>query len=152
MADAVFCATFKVYSTFSGRRFTSDLEDALDKGYIIKAPHYNSLFDHLDRPELADALTDLVTRSSLPMRSVECDFAADSTGFTSSRFVKWYDHKYGAVRQHHDWCKARMMCGVKTNIVTAVEIHGRDASDTKQLPSMLDTTAGNGFTDRKSVV
>ncbi len=32
------------------------------------------------------------------------------------------------------------MCGVKTNIVTAVEIHGRDASDSPLLPPLLDTT------------
>jgi transposase len=35
------------------------------------------------------------------------------------------------------------MCGVKTNIVTAVEIHDRDASDTKILPSLVNTTAKN---------
>lgn len=33
------------------------------------------------------------------------------------------------------------MCGVKTNVVTAVEIRDKDASDTKLLPPLLDTTA-----------
>ena len=33
LADAIFAACFKVYSTFSGRRFMSDLRDAQEKGY-----------------------------------------------------------------------------------------------------------------------
>ena len=36
-----------------------------------------------------------------------------------------------------------MMTGVKTNVVTAVEIHDRDASDTKLLPPLVETTAKN---------
>jgi transposase len=35
------------------------------------------------------------------------------------------------------------MCGVRTNIVTAVEIRDKDASDTKLLPNLVDTTAKN---------
>ncbi len=34
--DAVFAACFKVYSTFSGRRFMSDLRDAASKGYVSR--------------------------------------------------------------------------------------------------------------------
>jgi hypothetical protein len=35
------------------------------------------------------------------------------------------------------------MCGVRTNIVTAVEIRDKDASDTKLLPAMVESTARN---------
>src|SRR6266508_3704432 len=35
------------------------------------------------------------------------------------------------------------MCGVQTNIVTAVEIKDKDASDTKLLPALVDATAEN---------
>jgi hypothetical protein len=75
--------------------------------------------------------------------AVEVDFAVDSSGFTSSRFVRWFDHKYGAVRQQHTWVKVHLMCGVKTNIVTAVEIRDKVASDTKLLPALVETTAKN---------
>ncbi len=70
---------------------------------------------------------------------MEVDFAVDSTGFTSSRFVRWFDHKYGLVRQEHDWVKLHLMCGVETNIVTAVEI--RHASDAKLMPALVETIA-----------
>jgi len=141
LADAVFCATFKVYSTISTRRFMSDLREARERGYIAKAPHHSSVFRYLEDPALTPILRDLIVRSSLPLKAVEIDFAADSTGFTSSRFESWIDHKYGTPRRRHDWVKAHIMCGVKTNVVTAIEIHDRDAADVKQLPALLSATA-----------
>lgn len=33
------------------------------------------------------------------------------------------------------------MCGVKTNVVTAIEIHGRDAHDAPHLPALVESTA-----------
>lgn len=142
-SDAVFAVTFKIYSTFSGRRFMCDLNDAQANGYITKTPHFNSIFNYLENPALTPILTELIVQSSLPLKAVEVDFAVDSTGFSTSRFVRWFDHKYGVVRQEHDWVKCHIMCGVKTNVVTAVEIHDRDASDTKLLPAMVETTSKN---------
>lgn len=141
--DALFAACFKVYSTVSVRRFMSDLRDAQAKGFISKVPHFNSICNYLENPALTPILRDLITETSLPLKTVEIDFAADSSGFTTSRFVRWFDHKYGAVRQRHEWVKVHLMCGVKTNIVTAVEIRDRDASDTKLLPALVDATAQN---------
>ena len=92
---------------------------------------------------VTDTLRALITESSLPLKAVEVDFAVDSSGFTTSRFIRWFDHKYGAVRQQHTWVKVHLMCGVKTNIVTAVEIRDKDASDTKLLPALVDATAVN---------
>jgi hypothetical protein len=40
------------------------------------------------------------------------------------------------------------MCGVKTNVVTAVEIHDMNAADAPQLPALVDVTAKN-FTIRE---
>lgn len=143
LSDAVFNMTFKVYSTFSQRRFMSDLRNAHARGFISKVPHFNSISNYLEKPELTPILRDLITQSSLPLRSVETDFAADSSGFTTCRFTRWFDHKYGEVRQKHDWVKCHLMVGVKTNIVTAVEILGRDAADSKLLPALVNNTAQN---------
>src|SRR5439155_9859823 len=46
LRDAVFAVVYKVYSTFSGRRFTSDLCDAHAKGFISRVPHYNTAFKY----------------------------------------------------------------------------------------------------------
>ena len=143
LSDMIFSATFKVYSTVSARRFMSDLREAQSKGFIAKTPHYNSIFNYLENPELTPVLKTLITESSLPLQTVESDFAADSSGFTTSRFTRWYDHKYGVTREQHDWVKCHLMCGVKTNIVTAVEIQGKHANDSKILPALATATAYN---------
>lgn len=143
LRDAIFAAMFKIYSTFSGRRFISDLQDAKTKGFIQKVPHFNSIFNTLENPDLAPILGNLITQSALPLKAIETAFAVDSTGFMTSRFTRWFDQKYGVVRQEHDWVKAHFMCGVKTNVVTAVEIHGQHTSDGPLLPTLVTKTAHN---------
>ncbi len=143
LSDAVFSVAFKVYSTVSQRRFMSDLREAHSRGFISKLPHFNSISNYLENPDMTAILRDLITQSSLPLKSVEVDFAVDSSGFTTSRFTRWFDHKYGQVREQHDWVKCHLMCGVKTNIVTAVEILGRHTNDSIVLPALVEGTAHN---------
>jgi Transposase DDE domain/SWIM zinc finger len=149
LSDSIFAAVFKVYSTFSGRRFMTDLRTAHDAGHIGRVPSYASLFTCLESETITPILNRLIVESSRPLASVEQDFAADGSGFTSSRFVRWYDHKYGVVRQKHEWVKVHVMCGVKTNVVTAVQIAGKDASSTPMLPALVKTTAESGFQARE---
>ena len=148
LSDAVFNVTFKVYSTVSQRRFMSDLREAHRRGYITKVPHFNSISNYLENPDLTGILQGFITKTSLPLQSIETDFAVDSSGFTTCRFTRWFDHKYGEIRQQHDWVKCHLMVGVKTNIVTAVEILGRNTGDSKMLPALLNATAQN-FTIRE---
>lgn len=146
VSDAVFCAAFKVYSTMSARRFTSDLCDAQAKGYIGRVPHFNSVLNTLENPDLFPVLTGLIERAALPLKAVESNFVVDSTGLCFSRFVRWYDVKYNRFTGKQEWVKAHIICGVKTNVITAIEIHGKDAGDAVQLPELVRTTASNGFT------
>lgn len=94
IADVVFASAFKVYSTVSGRRFTTDLKDAQSKGYLTTAPHYNSISRYLENPNLTPILKSLIEQSSLPLQAIESDFAVDSSGFSTSRFVQWMHAKY----------------------------------------------------------
>ena len=71
MADAVFSIIHKVYSTHSGRRFSSELADAKESGLVARAPHYNSCFRYIENPDLFPVLVGLIERTSLPLRSVE---------------------------------------------------------------------------------
>jgi transposase len=142
-SDAIFAATFKVYSTVSTRRFACDLKDAYERGHVTKAIHYNSVCAYLENDALTPILKDLIVRSSLPLQTVETSFAPDSSGFSVSRFVRWYDEKYGVTRSGKDWVKAHAISGVKTNIVTAVEILDRDAADCPQFKPLVEKTAEN---------
>jgi len=143
MSDAVFSAVFKVYSTMSARRFTSDLCDAQAKGYIDRVPHFNSVLNALESSELAPILVEMIEESSRALRSVESQFAVDSTGFAFCRFDRWFDIKYNRRAIKQQWIKAHICCGTKTNVVTAIEIHERDTNDCPVLPSLVDTTAKN---------
>jgi transposase len=146
--DAIFAAAFKVYSTISSRRFTTDLEDAHGKGYMTRMLHFNSVLKAFENETLTPIFKELIARSSLPLKTVEVDFAPDSTGFSTSRFVRWFDHKYGVIRTGHDWVKVHVMCGVKTNVVTAVEILHRNAADAPQFGALVKKTKEN-FTIRE---
>jgi transposase len=139
-ADMAFAVTFKVFSTFSGRRFMCDLEDARERGYIDKTPHFNSLYNYLEPESMTPILSDMITRSSLPLAGIETDFAVDSSGFSSSKFVRWFDQKYGVVKREHDWVKAHLICGVKTNIVTAAYVGEQYSADSPQFIPLVRKT------------
>lgn len=148
LCDAVFAACFKVYSTVSGRRFMSDLREAAARGYLSQVPHYNSIFRCLENPALAATLKALVVETSLPLKTVEVDFACDSTGFAGTPFVKWFDYKHNKERKWHKWCKAHYMVGVKTNIITSAEVVNADGADSPYMPGHVRQTAKN-FTIRE---
>jgi transposase len=141
--NVVFAMAFKVYSTFSGRRFSCDLADAHGRGYTSKLVPGTKVYSFFENPDMTPVLRQLIVQSSLPLAAVETVFAPDSSGFSTSRFVRWYDEKYGVERSGKHWVKAHAMTGVKTNIVTAVEILDRDAGDCPQFKPMVETTAQN---------
>jgi transposase len=143
LRDMLFCAAYKVYSTVSGRRFMSDLADAHARGYVSRVPHFNSIFNTFENEDVTEVLERLITASSLPLAAVEHDFAADSTGLTTTRFVRWYDAKYGEEMAHHVWVKLHLMCGVKTNVVTSVCATPGTANDSPVLPLLVAHTARN---------
>ncbi len=145
--DMIFSAAFKVYSTVSARRFTCDLRDARAKGYISRVPAYNTIFKYFENDLLTPHLQMLIEESALPLQTVESAFAVDSSGFSTSRFFQWVDAKYSnpELVTKRDWVKVHLMCGVKTNVVTAVEITDRFAGDSPRFKSLVQTT-GHNFT------
>ena len=145
LSDMIFAAGFKVYSTVSGRRFMSDLRDAQAKGYISRLPHYNSIFNYFENEDLTPLLRRLIEESSLPLQAIESNFAVDSSGFSTSRFVQWVQAKHHDPKllEARDWLKVHLMCGVKTNVVTAIEISDRYGNDSPQFKPLVDATARN---------
>jgi hypothetical protein len=140
LSDMLFAATYKVYVGFSARRFTSDLKDAHLRGFIGNAAHFNSVNCYMANPELTDALKSLVTVSSLPLKSVESDFAVDASGFSTSRFVRWFNKKYGGETDNRMWVKVHLMCGAHTKIVSSVEVSGWTVHDTNYFVPLVEET------------
>jgi transposase len=141
--DMLFACAFKVYTTFSARRFQTDLDAAHAKGFLTKSPHYNSVLNYFEDRGITPVLKALVVESAKPLKAIEVDFACDSTGFTARRFDRWYDHKYGRPNKKQTWSKLHFMCGAKTNVVAAVVIKDKDAADSPQFPDLLKTTREN---------
>jgi transposase len=130
-----------VFTTVSGRRCISDLNDAQAKGYLRSVPHFNSIFNIFDAPETAAILTDLVAKTAEPLKSLETTFAIDSSGFSGCKFDRWYDEKWGQPRSMRSWVKVHAVIGVKTNVITAVEVTDKSSGDSPQLQSLLNATA-----------
>lgn len=120
--DAIYAAVFKVYSLSSARRFSGELAEAHEAGYIGKCPHFNSVLNVFDREETTPILKGMLHTSALPLKAVECDWAVDSTGFATTKYTSWFDHKWGKERRKANFVKAHIICGVRTNVVPAVEI------------------------------
>jgi len=143
LSDMVFVSALKVFTTFSLRRFTTDMKTAQEREHIDKVPTYVSVAHYMENPDLTPIIKELITVTSLPLTSIETDFTIDSSGFGTSRFVKWFDHKYGKEKDYRTWIKAHLVCGVKTNVVTAVELTMTNEGDTKFLPDLMMQTAKN---------
>ena len=141
MADMVYTAALKVYSGFSARRFDGDVREAHRKGYIDIAPSFSSVNRYIADPALAPIITELIEESAAPLAAVEPHIAVDSSGFSTCRFDRWFDHKWGKEKSKRQWLKAHIAVGVQTNIVTAVEVTPSNANDSPMLPGLLDRTA-----------
>jgi len=141
MSEMVFSSVMKIYSTFSLRRFMSDVKIAKEMNLIDYIPCYASIGHFLQREDLTPVLKNLIKISSFPLRNVEVNFAGDSTGFSTSRFARWFDYKWGKESKKRIWIKCHAMCGVKTNIITGVEITEGFSNDSPQLSSLVRQTA-----------
>ena len=140
LSDTIYSMVFKVYSTFSGRRFATDMKEAKEKGFVEKKIPRSSMFDYFNKKELTPLLGDIVTITSLPLRSVEKDFAIDSTGFGTSIFQRWYSFKHGREISSRKWVKCHFINGVKTNIITSVKVTSEFDNDCPQLQELFNKT------------
>jgi predicted nucleic acid-binding Zn finger protein len=154
LEDMIFAMAYKVYSTVSGRRFMTDLRDAHAKGYIENLPCYNSIFNYFESEVCTPYLLMLIEESALPLAAIEEDFAVDSSGLSTGVYQRWSDAKWGEARivfgekqpnsvNRRDWIKIHIMCGVKTNVVTAVEVTDAHGGDSPQFPKLVNATSQN---------
>lgn len=143
LGDTIFSMIFKIYSTFSGRRFATDLKTAQEKGLIENITPYNTMFRYFKKPELTPILAQMVTLTSLPLKTAETKFNTDSTGFGTSNFQRWYSFKHGKEICSRRWVKCHFVNGAKSNIITSVKITTEEGADCPQLPEMAKHTAKN---------
>ena len=145
LEDILFACAFKVYSTFSGRRFSTDLKEAHAKGLIAELPHYNSMFRYFGDEMLTPYLQMLIEESSLPLSALEKTFSIDASGLSTTNGFTWLHAKHTEPRliEKKDWLKIHCCVGNLTNVVTAVEVTEKYDHDTNQFKTLVEQTATN---------
>jgi transposase len=144
LSDAIFASVFKIYCGMSGRRFDTDLREAQETGFIAETMSYSTIARCLEDEATTPILTRLIEVSALPFTAIETEFGADSSGFSSCKFDRWYSEKYGRLESEHSWNKVHVMTGTSTHIVAAVVVGSKGSADYSQFPTLLNTTA-RGF-------
>lgn len=145
LGDVIFAATMKTFVGLSGRRATTDLQVCADQGLLGSVPGYNTIFEYMERSDTSPVLLALVRASALPLAAIERDFAIDGTGFGSRVSTRWFDKKHGRKHEREDnsttWVKLHAICGVRTHIITAVEVTESSLHDSPLLPQLVRQTA-----------
>ena len=141
LSDLVFAAGLKVYNTTSTRRSMTDIRDAYAAGLLDCNPSTAAIWRCMEDPTLTPILQGLIEASAAPLATVEHDFAADGTGFGTSVYDHWYDHKWKRHIKGATFIKAHAMCGVKTNIITTAAATSNDSNDSPFFAPFVERTA-----------
>ena len=142
IGEMIFSICLKVYLDFSSRRIESDIRMAKQLGYISHVPHFNTILKYLNNPTLAQIFKELITLSALPLKQVEENFTVDASGFSTSMFQRWFNVRTGNSEKRL-FKKAHLFSGVKTNIITSVEVTDGYTHDSLMFPNLLHDTAKN---------
>lgn len=142
LRDQIFYMALQSYNIKSSRRCIADLELCRQLGFIEKTPHFNTVLKCLNNPNNSIYLKHLVTISGLPLQQIESDFAVDSSGFSTSQFDRWFDVRFDKKKETdiRRFRKCHITCGVKTNIITAVNITTGYSGDSPEFPELVKTT------------
>lgn len=144
LKESAFCTIQKVYSQLSSRRAHSLYKNANERGQITHPPNFNAINKLMNKEDITPILQNLITLSSMPLKSVEHQFAVDSSGFRTTSFNEYCKEKHRTKKQHR-WVKAHICCGVKTNIICSAEITDESGADCPQFAPLVKTTSDNGF-------
>ena len=143
LPDVVYALGLKTYSCLSARRVMSNLRRAECAGQMHCKPSRTSATRYLAKPTLTPLLRRLIEQSALPLRDIETIFAIDSTGFSGAANNRWFDYKHGYARKKSQWSKLHIMCGVRTNIVTAADCTPYESADVRFFDEFVRITDQN---------
>jgi len=160
LGEMVFTCCLKTYLDFSSRRSESDIQLVKQLGYIAHAPHFNTLLKYLNKPIMKKVLMKLIEMSSLPLKEVEEDFAMDASGFSTIMTSNWNKSRNN-YSERRSFKKAHVMSGVKTNIITHIEVTDGYIHDSLMLENLVvatnkhfqmkEVSADKGYSSQKNL-
>lgn len=141
--EKLFCMAIKIFYRSDLRKATAILKELQNLRYIDRVPCFKSIDNFFNDKRLSAVLDSLILISALPLAELETTGAIDSTGFSTSRFHRWFDHKYGKEEnKKRIWRKAHACIGTKTNIFLSVKVTESNVNDV----SMFQEVLGNKVT------
>lgn len=143
LKDQIFCSSIKVFYGTNLRKCESILKASKFSNIIERVPCFKSIDNFMNNPRLSPILDELILITALPLSDTEETAGIDSTGFTTSRFERWNNFKWGKHEgKERVWTKGHAMVGCKSNIIISIEVTECRVSDI----SMLEKTVGEKTT------
>jgi hypothetical protein len=109
----------------------------------VKVPCFKTLCDYREDPALQEVLDELIEESSKPLTKIEHDFATDSTGIKTKLFSSWYSLRIRKRIRKRDHLTIHTSVGVKSKIVTALNVRVDKGEDNVIFREHVDKTARN---------
>lgn len=109
----------------------------------VNIPCFKTLCNYRAEPLLHNVLDELIEESSKPLIKIEYDFATDSTGIRTNLFSTWYSLRCKKRIKRRDHLTVHTSVGVKSTIVTAINVEIKKGKDNIIFREHVDKTAKN---------
>jgi len=132
------------FPNFSLRRARSFLLLLKEFGIIfVDIPCFKTLSNYRENNSLQIILDKLIEESSKPLSVIEHDFATDATGIRTNLFSSWYSIRCKKEIKRRDHLTIHITTGVKSNVVTALNVEIKSGNDNKIFREHVDKTIKN---------
>lgn len=102
---------------------------------------FKTLSNYRENNSLQKILDKLIEESSKPLSVIEHDFATDATGIRTKLFSTWYSLRCKKEIRKRDHLTIHITTGVKSNIVTALNVETKSGNDNEIFREHVDKTA-----------
>lgn len=109
----------------------------------VKVPCFKTLTNYQANQRMRYYLDRCIEETSKPLNVIEHDFATDMTGVRTNTFSSWYSLRCGKKIRKRDHIATHISTGVKSNIVTAVDVCVKKGSDNVIFRKHVGNTAKN---------
>ena len=107
----------------------------------LNIPCFKTLCNYRAEPIIGNLLDELIAESSKPLAKIEHDFATDATGIRTKLFSSWYSIRCKKEIRKRDHLTIHITTGVKSNIVTALNVEVKSGNDNEIFREHVDKTA-----------
>src|SRR3989344_5661081 len=109
----------------------------------INIPCFKTLSNYRENNSLQIVLDKLIEESSKPLSVIEHDFATDATGIRTKLFSTWYSLRCKKEIKKRDHLTIHITTGVKSNVVTAINVEIKPGKDNQIFREHVDKTSEN---------